>query len=179
MTKKPVIFQNYRSRQIIKAKSITEFCRKARLKSIDKFHFTAVLNGERLHHKGWHLPYNAEHIICDVYGNQYTVNNLVDFSKRHQLNGNRLKELIELDIPHYNGLYLLGQEPPPHKPKKVLRFCFSKKNKQIKKTKVSEIAEQIGTHRRSIYYVLNGERSKIKGWQLNHIEYLDKKGSIL
>lgn len=177
--KRPIRLQNYRSRRIVEADSITEFCKKVRLKSVDKYHFTAILNGERLHHKGWHLPYEEEHIICDIYGNHYPLDNLVDFARRHKLHITRLQKLINQEIPHYNGLYLLGQEPPPHLPKPIHHLYFSNKDKKFNKTRVVEVADNIGTSPTNVYQMLRGEKSHVKGWKLDKIELKKKKGKIL
>jgi len=56
---KPVSFKFYLTNQSVRAKSITSFCKRIFPNYENaKFHFAEVLNGKRLHYKGWFLSSN-------------------------------------------------------------------------------------------------------------------------
>lgn len=180
MKPKTVKLQNYRSGRIIEAPSITEFCRLAGLKQIDKYHFTAILKGERLHHKGWQLPKNEEFLIFDIYGNEYHITNLLRFCHDHHLNTGKMHKLVKNEITNYNGLYMSGTKPPIFKPRKIYSYEFSNGDEKIKTNIIQKAAFQAGVSPSCLYSLISGRRSKLKtGWELIKVSSKDYTGKIL
>lgn len=62
---KKVSFRHYKSNKVLNYDSITDFCkRRPNLGKNAKYHFWEVLNGKRLHYKGWLAGYNK--CVIDV-----------------------------------------------------------------------------------------------------------------
>lgn len=180
MKPKKIKLQNYKSGRVIESESITEFVRVAGLKKIDKYHFTAVLNGDRLHHKGWHLPSDKKYLISDIYGNEYLVNNILLFCKTHNLSTGKIRQLVNFEIPDYNGLFMAGANPPIFEPRKILQYEFKNGDQKVKSETISEAGQEIGISPGPLYKISHGLQSQTQnGWRLTKITEKKYKGKIL
>ncbi len=104
---------NFDTDERIKANSISEFCRLAKLLGSDKYHITPILDGERIHHKNWCLPSLLEikAIFVDLHYNEYTLVDLLKLRRKYQLTLSSLVKLINGDIDIYKGLHIKGTNP--------------------------------------------------------------------
>jgi hypothetical protein len=65
--------KNIATGKVISAKSIAAFCKKVGLIGNERYHLTPVLDGERVHHKGWTTPEKYAELYKarewkDIYG---------------------------------------------------------------------------------------------------------------
>lgn len=177
---KPVTFQNYKTGRIISAPSTKIFCLKAGLGGNDRFHFTPVIQGKRFHFKGWGLIYNKKAILADIYGHEYKLDNLFVFSRKYELNINKLKQLIEGEIDFYNGIFLKGNYPDNIMCKPFnFEYVFTDGKKTLKGKICSRLENKIfGKQTGGFSRVLRGKRSKHKGWSIKKIIF-KQKGKLL
>lgn len=172
---------NLYTKETIEAESMGEFCRKAGLNGNDKYHINPILDGVRLHHKGWVLPdfIETKETICDIYGNEYKFEDVIDVYKRNKLGINSIKKLIDGKIDFYKGLFIKSNKPL-FKKKTKLRFIFEKDEKRISSSNISALSRKFGVNSpRHFYSAINGERNSCYGYKLKKIEsFIPKKKLI-
>lgn len=71
---RPCVLEHAMTGRVIEAPSIVVFCEQANLKH-SKYHITPILDGHRVHHKGWYLPAFLDQILHlrDIYSNEYQI----------------------------------------------------------------------------------------------------------
>lgn len=93
---RPCALENIHSGRIIRAPSLIEFCRKARLWGNSRFHITQVLNGARPSIRGWYpLGFLGRQVkLADIWGNEYRLS-LKTLIKRHGMYPSSVTGLLD------------------------------------------------------------------------------------
>lgn len=163
---------NFKTKQAIQAKSITEFCKLAKLNGNDMFHLTPILDGKRLHHKCWCLPATMEKncIIMDIYGNEYKLFNLLEFSQKYSLRSTMLAKLVDGKIDTYRGLYLKGTDIKFRKPIKY-KYTFNKGNIEVQAINLAALSRKFHVKSpHNFYKLVHGHTSHAYGYKVKDIE---------
>jgi hypothetical protein len=168
---------NLETGQVVRAKSITAFCKAAGLvDGNDKLHITPILNEERFHHKNWCLPkyYNTYLELKDIYGNIYK-GKLSDFILRYKVSPRNLWNLLKERKVIANGLMLakteLGGISP--KPYKIKRYAFSTPNqKEISGNTITSIHNQLrdSVSYKTLLMLVNGQAYQASGYKVKSLD---------
>jgi hypothetical protein len=169
--------KNIATGKVISAKSIAAFCKKVGLIGNERYHLTPVLDGERIHHKGWTTPEKYAELYKarewkDIYGN-YRVLSLIEiyqiFGKETLITAGKFLSGKNKSI---NGLYPSDYEINHLPPKnyKIKSYKFNKNGKIVSGRTVRELSEKLGISNHSIWDVIYGKREKCKGMTFNSIE---------
>lgn len=167
----------------IRAKSIVEFCRKARMKGGNhRFHITPVLNGTRAHHKGWYLPKTLNTVldIRDVYGNVRSLT-VRDWITKHDLSVSAASRLLSGARHSVHGGIMLASSPDKAiiKPRAdyTTLVTIQKGAHKVSAPTISQAAAKAGLHPHSLYPVAYGLRPDANGYRITAIK--TAKRSIL
>ncbi len=174
---------NVRTGKTLKANSITEFCKKARLYGNSKFHLTPILDGNRLVYKNWMRPevyhlFSQKVNLKDFYGNKYS---LTGFQLRGKLDLTTTYlgayKFLTGKVKSYRGLYLENTPINQIKPNKKIGKVYLRKGNRIYCTTTSRTDEKHGISYRSVYDLVRGKHAVRKGFEFDHAEY--KQQSVL
>lgn len=174
---------NIYTNKIIKAKSVTEFCKLAKLNQInDKIHLYPLLREERLERKGWCLPKycNTYLELKDIYGNIYK-GKIKDLVKKYKVPPTTLWKLLINKKKINRGLYLNESKVnylPPKNYKVIKYTILSPNNKEISGKTITAISKQLNNSasRNSIQKMINGHREYCcNGYKLKNINIIKKE----
>lgn len=169
----PCTLVNVVSGRTISAKSITEFCHKAGLGKLAKYHITPVMQGQRLHYRNWTMPGVADKRLDlkDVYGNRYqtTVGKLManrTFSTqaiRRLANGEVFQGVSRADI----------QTDGTISPRAVRVKQYALRTKSglvVKGQRLKDVADQTGISMHSAWLLTRGFTSSVDGVTFHRVK---------
>lgn len=167
---------NLQTSEIIKAKSVAEFCRLTGMNhKNDLIHIYPILRGERLHHQGWATlkTFKTRLSLKDIYGNEYkgTIGELLF---NYKIPANRLWTLMTGDKKVFQGLFLSDtkHEFIPPKPYRVIEYQFkTPNNKIIKADSYRKAANKVNNviSYRGLNNIVSGRHNQVKGYTFHGV----------
>lgn len=175
---------NLETGQIIKARSVADFCRQTNMDNPrDKIHIYPVLRGERLHHRGWATikTFNTKLSLSDIYGNIYK-GSVAKLMFKDKISPQRLWNLMTGKRKVVSGMFLTdsGHTFIPPKNYKVKEYQFETPNNKIVKTSSIKtlckiLGNRISDH--SLFDIARGKTTNVKGYKF-HGAILEKKSVL-
>lgn len=183
-TRRPLTLEHAQTGRVISAPGITTFCRLANLTGSAQFHITPILDGKRVHHKGWYLPsfLDQQLNLRDIYGNLYsmTVREWIRDHKRSGQTANRLltggkKSIVE-------GRVMLAStvinSPIAPNPIRTTEVKLTDGKRVFSGRTISEAARNAGFKKSSnLYKVAYGFKDEAWGLRVKSIE-IEKKRAL-
>jgi hypothetical protein len=169
---------NLKTGQRIKARSVVDFCRQAKLEDKDAVvHIYPILRGERLQHLGWCLPeyWNKWIELEDCYGHVYQ-GYIRDLLYGYKLSACTIWNLLRGKKKIISGIALKGTRDKPYvplKPYKIKKYVFDTPNGSVVQGhSIQAVANQLkgAMTMRSLWDILHGMRESRKGYNLRDVE---------
>lgn len=175
--RRPCVLQNVISGRIVKAPSITEFCRKARLYKNAKYHITPVLAGQRPSYKGWFLPKTLDRRLNlrDVYGNVYKDISIRQWIKKHGMTAVSAIKLLDGRIERTSlGRLTLAsvKETGFLKPRatQIVGVTLRKGRWTVKANSLPQAAARLCYAPTAFYPLLYGTKDQVNGYSLTNVK---------
>lgn len=171
---------NLQTGQVVQARSIKEFCQKVGFKHNEMFHITPILDGERLHHKGWCLPEYWNHWLelKDCYGHTYQ-GHVRDFLFGYKVRACTLFNLMRGRKDMLAGLSLKDTKivSVPLRPYKVVGYSLRTPNGRTMQAKTqTSLARQLQSSLtyRHLGSLLRGYTAQARGFRVRKIKMVPR-----
>lgn len=161
----------------IRADSIADFCDKAGLPKVNRFHITPILNGERMSLKGWYLPETLARKVelRDIYGN-VTTEVVRDLITTNRMKSATIRRLLEgANKSALDSRVMLADTPvnAPIAPRalRITKVKLIDGKRVYTGQSIPEVARKAGiTNLPALYSIAYGFRDHFKGMMIKEIE---------
>ena len=173
MKAKPIELINLKTGQVIKAKSITEFCRKAQLykrAKNAKYHLTFCLRGKYGFYKNWAKIETYDRLntlvsLKDSNGNLYQFSGM-ELAKKLKRRYVSVLKFLSGSVTCFRGLYLIDTEIKGIKPITRFQKTYFRRGGQILAVeKLKDFGEKYDISVHSLCDLKYGKKAIVKGFE--------------